>query len=1005
MSTILAEVDITKKIEKPQLFLCRPNGQSVSILSESFDISQTIKLGSVNELQFTLPVFIELNHKLQRNPHVDIVRERYLIKVKKGMHHEIYIINQISDVSDDSQDVKQVHCFSLQYELTDKLIRNYEVTSYSPLQVLNDALSETLWAIEYIEPEFLTAYRSFSVSSKNVLEFLNEIAITFNGLLIYNTLLRTISLYNPDNVGQNKGLRFSYGNLIKTIEKTVNTDNFATRLKVFGENDLTIASVNVTGENFIENYSNFMTLDFMSQSLIDAIVSYTALLEANEGNHSVLLSQLTAKQEILTTKETELKDLEGQILIIQDSLEIAIQTEQSTISGLTTQRDNKQTEIDAKKLEINAVNVENTNITNQMIALRNTLSVQNNFTSEQIIERNSFEITKELTNSNYTDAQSLYDFALKEFDKICKPEISIKIEIANLLEILEQQHNWGKLNLADTCMIYYPRLNINIKAKIIEMVFDYSEGTVALSIANVQQILTDQQKFLQSLYGAISTSTTMDMSKYKYQSAYTKATEIEEIINNTWNAVTRSIVAGVNESVTIDGRGITVVSPDDPMGVVRINHANIGVSADGGNTYKNALTKSGVVAERVFGKLGAFCTLKADQIVLGDLGETLSDEIIQVGSRNLLTQSQTSIVGVNNWGLDFPSSGTIQTLVIDNQNTVVITGNGAGTIYDCWKIIHTFLSKPLTSNQQYIFSIDVKTTKAFAKWSIFLKKGSQYSEYPVDIPNTNGEWKRISLTFTPILTDDYLNFAIQLFGIASGDVFYFRNLQIETGNKATDWTPAVEDVDASIANSIQPNKNYNGTYISQDGIKVKNASSQDVVQMGEFSTGLYGLKASHADGSYTQLTANGLERLVAGESKPYQYETHLQEGTTMHPTGYGESKPTSFSDPTPTYFTNGKYIQLPNRFKGKAFKAFIVYRSGEMAHVGSTSASSPILKINSIDYTNAIIHVLGYNTSYWYRASDGVTYWDYQDENISYFDSSESLRKTTGFEFTIIITL
>ena len=236
---ILTEIDLTKKVVKPQLYLCKPNGQTVAILNEAYQITQNIKLGSVNELEFTLSVNLEINHQFQRNPHIDIIRERYLIKVKKGLSHELYIIDKITDISDDSQDIKQVHCYSLQYELTDKLIRSYDVVSYNAQQVLNDALSQTLWSIEYIEPEFLSTYRSFSVSSKTVLEFLNEIATTFSGLLIYNTLQRTMSLYNPENIGRNKGLRFSYGNLVKAIEQTINTDNFATRLKVYGQDNLT----------------------------------------------------------------------------------------------------------------------------------------------------------------------------------------------------------------------------------------------------------------------------------------------------------------------------------------------------------------------------------------------------------------------------------------------------------------------------------------------------------------------------------------------------------------------------------------------------------------------------------------------------------------------------------------------------------------------------------------------------------------------------------------------
>ena len=85
-----------------------------------------------------------------------------------------------------------------------------------------------------------------------------------------------------------------------------------------------------------------MTTDFMSESLIDAIVTYTALIEANKDNYATLLSQLTVQQELLTTKSNELTDLKIELLIIEDSLSIAKETNQSTIEELTIQRDTKQ---------------------------------------------------------------------------------------------------------------------------------------------------------------------------------------------------------------------------------------------------------------------------------------------------------------------------------------------------------------------------------------------------------------------------------------------------------------------------------------------------------------------------------------------------------------------------------------------------------------------------------------------------------------------------------------
>ena len=149
-----------------------------------------------------------------------------------------------------------------------------------------------------------------------------------------------------------------------------------------------------------------------------------------------------------------------------------------------------------------------------------------------------------------------------------------------------------------------------------------------------------------------------------------------------------------------------------------------------------------------------------------------------------------------------------------------------------------------------------------------------------------------------------------------------RKIKLEIGNKATDWTPAIEDL-------VQVNTNYNSTYITQDGVQVKNGTGTEVVKMGEFTTGLYGLRASHSDGSHTQLTANGFERFIASSNFTYQYDTYTIISTTE-----GLSKDIIYTEDWQIYnggidptlqiavWEQGKAITMPPHYRGKTFKAF-----------------------------------------------------------------------------------
>ena len=93
------------------------------------------------------------------------------------------------------------------------------------------------------------------------------------------------------------------------------------------------------------------------------------------------------------------------------------------------------------------------------------------------------------------------------------------------------------------------------------------------------------------------------MSKYKWDQVNNVKTSIDEILEGKWNPATNGINAGVNNTVTIDRRGITITSSDDPNKFVRMTNGVIGFTNDGGNTFKLALDATGVYAEHLVGQI------------------------------------------------------------------------------------------------------------------------------------------------------------------------------------------------------------------------------------------------------------------------------------------------------------------------------------------------------------------------------------------------------------------
>lgn len=108
------------------------------------------------------------------------------------------------------------------------------------------------------------------------------------------------------------------------------------------------------------------------------------------------------------------------------------------------------------------------------------------------------------------------------------------------------------------------------------------------------------------------------------------------------------------------------------------------------------------------------------------------------------------------------------------------------------------------SKEQYTISLDVKsdvahtTTEGGVVLLNFVDSKKQ-RVHAIWVPGSFAtEWKRINYTFN---VPENKNIAALWIGLRnnSNKVVYFKYLKLEKGNKATDWTPAPEDIDSSIS--------------------------------------------------------------------------------------------------------------------------------------------------------------------------------------------------------------
>ena len=213
---------------------------------------------------------------------------------------------------------------------------------------------------------------------------------------------------------------------------------------------------------------------------------------------------------------------------------------------------------------------------------------------------------------------------------------------------------------------------------------------------------------------------------------------------------------------------------------------------------------------------------KADSITLSVLEKKVNG--ISVGGRNLLRNTNQ---GTANWNWSMQTGGrTIEEYLDGGVRAVKMTRDA--TPYAGWSYISYAIGKDayalLEPDTEYIVSMDYKPTVA-APNGIYVNictvsaadHAIETATYDQAIPAD--EWTHIAVPIKtkpalPAFNDHLVYFTG--FSSAVNSVHIFKNLKLEKGNKATDWSPAPEDP----AGSLSVSSDYSKVDINKDRVRI-----------------------------------------------------------------------------------------------------------------------------------------------------------------------------------------
>lgn len=201
-----------------------------------------------------------------------------------------------------------------------------------------------------------------------------------------------------------------------------------------------------------------------------------------------------------------------------------------------------------------------------------------------------------VADERYTIADNLLAAVKDKVDKSWAISLTI-----NLVDLQSVGYKYSMANPGDYITVIDDNLNFSDKVRIIKVTSDYDiRGTRTKTEVECGSLsFAEQQKTSQSTLSNVAAG---------------KIPVPNEWLTSQVQLATNSLLAARTELRFTD-QGIIAVDKSDSNKVVILNSAGLGVSTDGGQTFKSAVTADGVVADRLFGNLISGITYETEDPV------------------------------------------------------------------------------------------------------------------------------------------------------------------------------------------------------------------------------------------------------------------------------------------------------------------------------------------------------------------------------------------------------
>lgn len=805
---------------------------AIGALTKLKDYKIEYLLSGEDSIEFSLSISDENIHLVEEEGYIQNKLNEYVIKA-----------------IDPSQEIKRFSCSINIESIVGKSIQNFDTSNNNINDTIRLAIAGTGWILA---DNNITKRRTVRLKNTNALEVLREVRKVFRVDFRFDAINKIIHVY--EQFGSDKGVYFTDELNLRSLDIPSDTYDYSTRLYAYGKDGLTIASVN-DGKEYVDNfqYSNKIIEYIWEDNRYTDINSLKSDAEAKLAELSKPKRSYKASVADLAKYSEEYNFLD---FFLGDTITLLSRTEKF--------RD--------KQRIVKYIQYPN-NPGSNTCELDNTILT---FEDIQKENESKNEIIDNITSDNGTvdgskvdgiKTEQIYDFEAS-VAKITDLTV-INADIANLkaqnvnitgkLTAIEAEFGTLKSNVAiiDSLTVTHTAQINNLeanKASITQLnAVSATIGTLEVEVGKIQTLVNGNLSSENIQAGGI-TSDKLTISNGFIKNAMIESLDVSKI--NAGDISTNKF------RITSDSGNILI--SDNTIQIKDTNRVRVQIGKDASNDYNMYVwdangnlmfdatgLKAGGIKDKIIrndmisdnanidgGKLNinsvvtsinnGSTTIKSSKVQLDGTNQTLDISFnslktevqgIQIGGRNLAEKTNQGTLG---WTWSMQNGNYTKEDYLENNINCCKFLRGT-TPWSGWNVIlYQFIgTQKYIADTLYTVSFKVKSSivTTFTSCRLLKSDGTTELAYMYKIKNNTtkvNEWVTIEFNIktTKTLPVD-LTQQLYLSGMSSdvGVSYIFKDLKIERGDRATDYTQAPEDVDNQI-NSIKEITTSHSTTIS-----------------------------------------------------------------------------------------------------------------------------------------------------------------------------------------------